>query len=328
MRDVVRNLRKNNAYRKNSKKLLWLGLILFINGIAIFFWKENITTNYKVNSEKIAQFGDFIGGIVGSLWSLAGVILFYVALTEQRSDIKINRQALEAQVGALKQQTVEFELQREELYETRKVFKEQSETLKIQRFENTFFQLLNLYHELVDKLNFSPKSGMGVSESFEKRAVLTRAYDALNSSIEFSNYIQETNEKGIVDTVVTKPTSFEEAEKRLKEAYQKFYFEDFNQILSHYFRNVYHIFKFIYKSQLIDKSNKQFYATLVRAQLSSDELYLILYNSIHNGLGYPNFLFLIKEYDIMQNFDFRYLDKHPFHFEIYLRKKLEVKNML
>lgn len=313
---------------KNSKFLLWTGLILFAIGIGLFFWKETIGFDNRINSEKVAQFGDFIGGIVGSLWSLAGIILFYVALTEQRGDIKINRQALEAQVEALKQQTVEFELQREELYETRKVFKEQSDTLKIQRFENTFFQLLNLHHELVDKLNFAPKSGMGFSESFEKRAVLTKAYDALNSNIEFSNYIKEENAEGKMDTVITKPTSFEEAEKRLKKAYQKFYFDDFNQILSHYFRNVYHIFKFIYKSQLIDKSKKQFYATLVRAQLSSDELYLILYNSIHKGLGYPNFLFLIKEYDIMQNFDFRYIDKHPFHLEIYHRKKLGVKNMM
>ena len=79
--------------------------------------------------------------------------------------------------------------------------------------------------------------------------------------------------------------------------YKEFYFDDYKQILSHYFRNVYHIYKFIFTSELIEKTKKQFYASLVRAQLSSDELYIILYNSIHQGLGYPNFLFLIKEFD-------------------------------
>lgn len=313
---------------KNSKYLLWLGLILFIIGIGLFFWKETVSVNSQVNSEKIAQLGDFIGGIVGSLWSLAGVILFYVALTEQRGDIQVNRKALEAQVEALKQQTLEFELQRKELYETRIVFKEQSETLKIQRFENTFFQLLNLHHELVDKLNFTDTRGMGTHYNFEKRAVITKAYEELNTKIEFANYIEIENFEGKLETQNTKPTSFEEAEKRLKEAYTKFYFDDFNQILSHYFRHIYHVFKFIYKSELIDNSKKQFYATLVRAQLSSDELYLILYNSIHKGLGYPNFLFLIKEYDIMQNFDFRLIEKNPYHTEIYYRKKLGVENKL
>lgn len=69
---------------------------------------------------------------------LAGVILLYVALDEQRKDIKINQNALIKQIE-------EFELQRVELSETREIFKEQSITLKIQRFENTFFQLINLY---------------------------------------------------------------------------------------------------------------------------------------------------------------------------------------
>lgn len=67
---------------KNSKRLLWIGLFLFITGIGFFIWKESFIISSKLNAEKIAQFGDFVGGIVGSLWSLAGVILFYVALLQ------------------------------------------------------------------------------------------------------------------------------------------------------------------------------------------------------------------------------------------------------
>ncbi|WP_299107643.1 putative phage abortive infection protein [uncultured Tenacibaculum sp.] len=302
---------------KNSKRLLWIGLFLFLTGIGFFIWKENFNVSSKLNSEKIAQFGDFIGGIVGSLWSLAGVILFYVALTEQRNDIKINRQALEAQVDALNQQIKEFELQRTELSETRKVFKEQSETLKIQRFENTFFQLLSLHHELVDKLNFDRNQFLGQTEPLEKRAVLSKAFIDLHSKIEGSNTLPYKSSTGQTNWKEFKPESIEVAEERLIQAYTEFYFEDYKQILSHYYRNVYHIFKFIYFSKLIPKEKKQFYASLVRAQLSSDELYLILYNSLIVHLGYPNFLFLIKEYDIMQNFDFRLVNENLYHREIY-----------
>jgi len=58
--------------------------------------------------------------------------IFYVTLTEQRKDFVTNRKVLNAQTDALKQQIREFELQREELSETRKVFKIQSEILKKQ----------------------------------------------------------------------------------------------------------------------------------------------------------------------------------------------------
>ena len=73
---------------------------------------------------------------------------------------------------------------------------------------------------------------------------------------------------------------------------------------------------------MIDKDQKQFYATLLRAQLSSDELFLILYNSL--DLGYPNFLFLIKEYDILQNFDFGLLQEFKNHKNLYDKLKIEL----
>ncbi|MFT6480485.1 MAG: hypothetical protein ACJAVP_003647 [Spirosomataceae bacterium] len=40
------------------------------------------------------QVGDFIGGVVGSLWSLVSVILFYRALTLQREDLQNQRKEL------------------------------------------------------------------------------------------------------------------------------------------------------------------------------------------------------------------------------------------
>lgn len=318
---------KNILTEKTSKILLWTGVFLLMTGILVFLYRENIALNSQINTTKISQFGDFIGGVVGSLWSLAGVILFYVALTEQRKDIEINRSTLNAQVSALNQQIQEFELQRIELSETRKVFQEQSETLKIQRFENTFFQLLSLHHELVDKLNFK-KNSLTQNEKFEKRAVLSKAFEDLEIKLKFSNNIRGTNSIGESTYEEEPPKTIKVAEKRLTQAYKEFYFDDYKQILSHYFRNIYHIFKFIYTSELIKKSKKQFYATLVRAQLSSDELYLILYNSVQEGLGYPNFLFLVKEFDIMQNFDFGIIEKHTFHREIYDIKIKDVEAMI
>lgn len=48
-----------------------------------------------IKTDVFGQFGDIVGGVIGSLWALAGVILFYAGLTEQRKDIQTNQNALE-----------------------------------------------------------------------------------------------------------------------------------------------------------------------------------------------------------------------------------------
>lgn len=314
----------NILSEKNSIRLLWFGILLFFLGVIIFIWEETFSTHEQINSEKFSQFGDLIGGIIGSIWSLSGVILFYVALTEQRKDIQINRETLETQVIAMKQQIREFELQRVELEETRKVFQEQSVTLKNQRFENTLFQLLSLHHELVDKFSFSV-GGFMSTRHLEKREVLTHAFTTLNARLIYVNSENENNIYGELISVPKLPKNIIDAELKLEIAYKTFYFEDYKQVLSHYFRNIYHVFKFIFTSKLIPQEEKQYYASIVRAQLSSDELFLILYNALQVGLGYPNFLFLIKEFDIMQNFDFELIETYKFHREIYDHK---IKNVI
>lgn len=324
----------NILTEKNSKRLLWFGMFLFIIGIALFLWQETFSLNSKINSEKIAYFGDFIGGIIGSIWSLAGIIMFYVALTEQRKDIKINQEALEAQVKALNQQIKEFELQRDELTETRKIFTEQSKTLKIQRFENTFFQLLHLHNEIIDTLQINIDKTViefyPEIKKYEKREVITELVKLLKIEIDraYTKWIKPNDNPDNDKKIEIKIINYEHRYNLLVKGYKNFYFKDTNQILSSYFRNVYHIFKFIYKSNLVEKEQKQFYASLLRAQLSSDELYLILYNSLVEGLGKPKFLFLIKVFDIMQNFDFNLLPKKYEHKKIFEIEMSKIKNEL
>ena len=81
----------------------------------------------------------------------------------------------------------------------------------------------------------------------------------------------------------------------------KLFFSDYHHLLAHYFRVLYHIFKFIDTSQLSedDKSN---YANIARAQLSSYELCLMFYNGIY-GEGKVGFKPLIEKYGILKHLD-------------------------
>jgi len=301
---------------RNSRNLIIAGVILAIIGAILFLWNFIYIPSQNVDTEKIAQFGDYFSGIIGSIWSLAGVILFYVALQEQRRDIEINRIALEKQIQ-------EFELQREELSETREVFKEQSETLKVQRFENTFFQLLNLHHEIINNLDLD--LSFYNRGQYKSREVFKTSVSVINQL--FSRYDKDYEYGKMGERILVKEydlNNLEEVKNLINRSYNTYYFIETNQLLSHYFRSLYHIFKFIHKSELINDNKKQFYATLLRAQLSSDELFLLLYNSLNPDLGYPNFLFLIKRFDILQNFDFDLISEFKNHHNVF---DLEIKNV-
>lgn len=265
-------------------------------GIVVILWVLTFVLLQNLGNEERGTFGDMFGS-VNALYSglaLAGII-FTILLQKK-----------------------ELTLQRIELSETRQEFKIQNETLRQQRFENTLFQMISIHHEIIDKLMIKV-----YGEQPEQREVFEKSVEYLMREMRWS--LRKQKEGGHPgETVNVEIKSLEDSYSYLKKAYNVFYFKNIKQALSHYYRNIYHIFKFIYKSQVIADERKQFYASLVRAQLSSDELLLIFYNSLVPNLGHPNFLFFIREFDLMQNFDFDLLSEFKFHKGIFEQEKAKL----
>lgn len=156
---------------------------------------------------------------------------------------------------------VSIRLQSKELADTRKELSNQTEqfTLQVkatnkQMFENTFFQMLHLHNEIVDAV-FIDDSGFMYMQTLEMETQTISGRRAFNKL--YSRYIV-TSER---------PQSF-------AEHYDEFY-DIYGDVLGHYFRNIYHILNFINNS---DIENPKFYANLLRAQMSSFELILLLVN--------------------------------------------------
>lgn len=255
------------------------------------------------------ELGDYLAGSVASLWSLAGLFFIYVAFLGQKQQL-INQQIellySQAEVRATR---IELEGQKEQLIE-------QNKTLRQQRFENTFFEMLSLRTSLIENLN--------VKLIFADSEFTNRGYDAIyRAKIDLEFDLGQISYADNITTENGNTISFREPVNHLETfegfetSYRKFYFDRYKQQLSHYFRNTYHLFKHVYISELIDDNEKKHYASIIRSHLSSDELFLILYNSLCPRLGHPNFLFLIKELDIMQNFDFGLISKFKFHKEMF-----------
>ena len=282
---------------RTSKILMWIGILLFIIGIIIFIWNDTVfQSNGLLNSEKVGQFGDFVGGLIGSLWAFAGLILFYVALKEQRIDLQTNKDVLVTQVQALEKQIEEFELQRKELQLTRDIFKEQRDTLRLQQFESTFFNMVNLHHRLVDSIDVTTEKLNDFTMEFDKETLTSR--DCFKYF--YQKYID-------IFKIISKKN--DDCLTSIRESYLKFYIK-YQSDLGHYFRNLYNIVKFIHKS---NPNNKYYYSNLLRAQLSSFELIMLFYNCL-SQFGDKKFKPLIEEYHLLQN-----MPKNPLINKTHLR---------
>jgi len=256
------------------KLALWLLLIL-IPLVVFFLWENNYSINAPIDDGKFGTFGDFVGGVLGSIWSLCGVLLFYNALKEQRSDFQTNRTALDKQVDALKTQSDEFKLQRQEfslqrdeLRQSRNVFKEQSKTLMQQRLDSIYFSLLDLYNTVISELNNNCAKGNYFKEL--KSELYTHT---LSNS-------QPINDFGTSNDIY------------LGVFYAR------KEELTHYFRLVYRIIKTIDDSEINDEE-KFNYIKILRSQLSENELLALYYNS-HSYYGENSYKLILK-YNLLKH---------------------------
>ncbi len=122
------------TFKTMSWTFIWVGVLVFI--IGIFYW--------FVDKNNFNEVGDFIGGVAGSLWALAGLFFIYIAFLGQKVEIKYQQEDLT--------------LTREELKETKEVFKQQTKVMINQQLDNTFFNLLDNHRKVIDSFKKGEKN--------------------------------------------------------------------------------------------------------------------------------------------------------------------------
>lgn len=196
------------------------------------------TWYFLVDVDKRGTFGDMFGVTNAFFSGLAFGGVIYAIILQKR----------------------ELELQRKELKDTREVLKDQKQqleaqntTLKKQNFENTFFQLLRLHDEVTNSTECKVES-----RTFNGRACFRIFYNRFSTQYKTFNPANQTEKK------------------RISLAYLKLY-EEYQNEVSRYFRNLYAIFKFLESS---GDGNPELYVNLIRVQLSDNELLLLFYHSL------------------------------------------------
>jgi len=195
----------------------------------------------------------------------------------------------------------ELKLQREELRETRTEFETQNETLKLQRFENTFFSILNLHHQIVSAIDYRYYKKKEKERSIYMVKMTTTPEDKEAVTITGRDVFRHR-----YNLMLPK---LKEHPEKYETIYMQYYWEaqtDFG----HYFRNLYRMIKlvdqtdFFYDSKKVSREEilkiKYRYTSIIRSQISDYELLWIFYNCLSEN-GIDKFKPFIEQYSFFKN---------------------------
>lgn len=131
---------KDKLNNEETKSRLWIWIIIAIVGViamwGLSWWGINKFIDEPTNQ---GTFGDMFGA-VNALFSGLAFAGLIVTLLYQKEELKLQREELKETRNELNAQKLEFQ--------------EQNKTMKRQRFENTFFNMLSLQQEIVANLSY------------------------------------------------------------------------------------------------------------------------------------------------------------------------------
>jgi len=173
-------------------------------------------------------------------------------------------------------QKTELSLARNEFERTANALQAQSESSKKQVIESTFFNLLNIHNQTLESLRFDSESLRCVLDSDNKKTVGRAVFSSILSWMHDQEGLQKA-----------------------RDCYDYFQTTE-NHIVGHYFRGLYQILKFVDECGLSDE-DKNNYSRLLRAQLSTDELGLIVFNCISPNVDSGQFRALLIKYRMLEH---------------------------
>lgn len=220
-----------------------------------------------MSEEKVGQFGDFVGGFIGTVLAFAASLLYLLALKEQRKDVRINQESLQKQAE-------EFQNQVSELQQSRKAFQKQLEMMEIQQFESYLYSYFNIYLKIKSSITASNSNEGSLLKSFLNKLSYRLKMKNLDGKNEYQAYVFASQEycKEIISSGFS---------------------------LTHYFRTFYRLMSIAVSAPVNSKIDRMKYVKIIRSQLSEEELLILYYNSHSRYAGQSQNL--LYEYNILKH---------------------------
>lgn len=256
---------------------------LIAAGLSIYFYIDQFGIGYFESVGDWGTLGDFFGGILNPTFTFLSIILLAYTLYQNKM--------------ALEQNQIALDLNNEELEISSKALTSSAEAQHAQTIGNTFFNLLSQHNNIVNNLLFD-NSIIKLGSQYERQRKST--YHGRNVFKALISFI--TNEYRVKDPdeIVSKYLSIQKKH---------------NHIVGHYFRNLFQIIKYIdeYSDLETDEdetsdvriAQKKNFMRILRAQLSSDELSLLLINCLPSVVDEGQFRALLIKYEMLKHLSFQ-----------------------
>lgn len=331
-------MEEKNNWIKVATVLFCIGIIFML---IIVVWiicvnKVIITGFYPIDFDLASKIGAFIGGTVGVFWSGAGIILIYATFKKQH-DFSKNQafdqtfQTLMGQynsiINNIKEDIIvtngEIMVKNKEKEVTgRKFFSLFLEEIKngfsnpklieylikkdnipeIKDYKSRYPNTFGYYYiqQLTDELITERTHRMHLDEG--EILKIHTSTQILKNEIE-----REKNEKQEVEFFNIEFNNIrEDFSIEMNLALYEFYHKKYQNIISHTFRFMYHVLKYIIKNKECEKDKKR-YIKLVQSYMSNDELIVLFYNCLSkyglNQKGENNFKKMLEKYNFFENID-------------------------
>ena len=79
------NGNNKNQYEKIAKIFIAIGILIIFVSIFLFSFQREYSKTLPIDNELFSHFGGFVGGLVGTIFSLVGVLLLIETLRLQRT---------------------------------------------------------------------------------------------------------------------------------------------------------------------------------------------------------------------------------------------------
>lgn len=258
---------------KEWKLFIWAGCVICGVWLASFVVIYLCIDEWDVRG----QFGDLFGS-VNALFSGLAFAGLVITIIQQRHDLQLQRQAIN---------------------QSKKDVNQQNETMKIERFENTFFKMLEVQQSIVNDLYATDShtewvkqdapNGRSAKEILTKdeyrgRNLFYYVFVLCNHKLANQIFPYDTSASGLSEVIKFRG---------------KACFDDYmtTTMFDHYFRHLYTILKFIEENDWLGETKQYQYATFVRATLSRYELVMLYYN----GFFHPKMKKMMERYCLLNN---------------------------
>ena len=273
-----------------KQRYIWImGIVIcldiwVVGAVITHLWASHFFTDITAGDSRKALFGDSFGAVnaLVSALAFAGII---ITIQLQRRDLRLQRKDLKLQHRELLITNDQLKGQKEQL-------EEQNKTLKVQRFENTFFQMLSQFQEIINNLTFNY-----LDEDREHRKNV-KGREAFSIAFEVAPHKSDRVDFNTLNT----SGWFTGMRGIIKSFGHEGYMEVFSpSYFDHYFRFLYRILKFVETSPLVTDFDEEYeYTCMLRAMLSRYELVWLYYNGLSN-YGNAKLKPLIERYAMLKN---------------------------